>query len=71
MKYSKHATNISERFRELVESSGESLSENHYDELSLLIESGIDAALVEVLEKIANKVEGLAHEIRSSAEDVN
>jgi len=31
--------------------SGESLDEEHYDELTLLIEAGIDTALVERLEK--------------------
>jgi len=68
MKHTKHAKEISDRFRELVEDSGESLNEKHYDELSLLIEAGIDTALVEMLEKMAAKVENLAHKIRDDAE---
>ena len=68
MKRTKHAKEISERFRELVESSGESIDEKHYDELSLLIEAGIDTALVETLEKTADTIEKLAHKVRSNAE---
>ncbi len=68
MKRTKHAKEISDRFRELVEESGESLSENHYDELTLLIEAGIDTALVESLEKTADKIENVAHKIRNNAE---
>ena len=68
MKRTKHAIEITERFRELVEESGASLGDNHYDELSLLIEAGIDTALVEILEKMADKIESLAHDVRSDAE---
>jgi len=68
MKRTKHAKEISDRFRELVESSGDSLDEKHYEELSLLIEAGIDTALVESLEKTADAIEGLGHKIRTNAE---
>lgn len=68
MKRTKHAIEITERFRELVEQSGASLGDNHYDELSLLIEAGIDTALVEILEKMADKIESLAHDVRNNAE---
>ena len=68
MKRTKHAIEITERFRELVEQSGASLGDNHYDELSLLIEAGIDTALVEILEQMADKIESLAHDVRSNAE---
>ena len=68
MKRNKHAQEISERFKELVEQSGDKLSNEHFDELVLLIEAGIDTALVEKLEKVADKVEGLAHSIRNDAE---
>ena len=48
--------------------SGESLDEEHYDELTLLIEAGIDTALVERLEKMADKLQELVHEVRNDAE---
>lgn len=64
----KHAQEITDRFRELVEAAGDSLPANHYDELSLLIEAGIDTALVDYIEKMADKLEAMAHEVRNSAE---
>lgn len=68
MHKTKHAQKITDRFRELVNQAGHSLPEEHYDELSLLIEAGIDTALVEYLEKMADKLQGLAHALRSDAE---
>jgi len=68
MKRTKHAKDITERFRELVESSGDSLPDNHYDELQLLIEAGLDTMLVETLEKMANKLDTLSHDVRHNAE---
>ena len=41
---------------------------NHYDELRLIIEAGLDTALVEIMEKIASKMSKLAHDIQHSAE---
>ena len=68
MHKTEHAQKIAERFRELVTEAGDSLPEEHYDELSLLIEAGIDTAMVEYLENMADKVEQLAHKIRNDAE---
>ena len=68
MHRTKHAQEITNRFRELVEEAGDSLDSNHCDELSLLIEAGIDAALVDYMEVMANKLEKIAHEARHSAE---
>ena len=68
MQRTKHAQEITDRFRELVENAGDSLPVEHYDELSLLIEAGLDAALVDYMEKTANKMEKMAHDIRHSAE---
>lgn len=63
-----HAQQMTDRFRDLVNDSGESLSDDRYDELVLLIEAGIDTALLERLEKIADKLQQLAHDIRNDAE---
>jgi len=68
MKYSHHADQITQRFRQLVEDAGDSLADSHYSELSLLIEAGIDAALVDKLEKMADKVDKMASDIRHDAE---
>lgn len=71
MKRTKHAQEIAERFRDLVEDAGDSLADNHYRELALLVEAGIDTALVESLEKIADKLDKLSQNVRHSAEFFN
>lgn len=68
MQRTKHAQEITNRFRELVEADGDALDANHYDQLALLIEAGIDASLVDYMESMADKVDKLAHDIRHSAE---
>ena len=68
MRHTKHAQQITDRFRDLIETAGDSLPVNHYDELSLLIEAGIDTALVDYIEKMADKLEKMAHDVRHSAE---
>ena len=68
MHKTQHAKKITDRFRELVNDAGDSLAEEHYDELVLLIEAGIDTALVERLEKIASKLHKMSQKIRSDAE---
>jgi len=68
MKRSEHAQQIADRFRDMLKEAGDSLSAEHYDELTLLIEAGIDTALVEKLESIADKVDKVAHSIRVDAE---
>ena len=68
MKRNKHARDIAKRFREMVEEAGDELPSHHYDELTLLIEAGIDTMLVETLEKTADKLDELSHSIRHNAE---
>jgi hypothetical protein len=63
-----HAQAMADRFRELVEEAGDSLPENHYDELRLIIEAGLDTALVESMEKIAAQLTRMAHDIQNNAE---
>lgn len=62
-----HAQAMADRFRELVEEAGDSLSDNHYDELKLIIEAGLDTALVENTEKIATQLTELATSIQNNA----
>lgn len=68
MRRTKHAEEVADRFKELVENAGDTLAQSHYDELTLLIEAAIDTALVDQLENIGNKLDNLAHEMRHDAE---
>ena len=68
MHQSDHAQAMADRFRELVETSGDSLSDDHYDELKLIIEAGLDTALVEVMQKIAGQLSQMASDIQNKAE---
>jgi hypothetical protein len=63
-----HAQAMADRFRELVEDAGDSLSDSHYDELKLIIEAGLDTVLVESMEKIAGHLNRLANNIQNKAE---
>lgn len=62
-----HAQAMANRFRELVEEAGDSLSDSHYDELKLIIEAGLDTALIENTEKIATQLNELATSIQNNA----
>jgi hypothetical protein len=68
MYQTKHAQAMTDRFRELLEQSGDSLPENHYDELRLIIEAGLDTALAETMESIVGKLNALAQDIQHNAE---
>jgi hypothetical protein len=67
MQQTKHAEQMVNRFRELVEDAGDSLSTNHYNELKLIIEAGLDTALLENLERVTEKLTVLAHDIQHNA----
>jgi hypothetical protein len=71
MHQSDHAQAMADRFRELVEESGDSLPGNHYEELKLIIEAGLDTALVEVMETIASQLDKMSHDIKNKAEFFN
>ncbi len=68
MHKTKHSVEVTNRFRDLVNDAGHSLAEEHYDELSLLIEAAIDTALVDKLEKIADKLSKMSQALRNDAE---
>jgi hypothetical protein len=67
MQQTKHAEEMVNRFRALVEDAGDSLSVNHYNELKLIIEAGLDTALLEAMEKIAGRLTGFAEDIQHNA----
>jgi len=68
MQRSKHAQQIAARFRQLVENGNHKLADEHYEELELLIEAGIDTALVEKLEGIADQLQQMAKSVRQDAD---
>ena len=67
--HSKHADQVVQRFRDMLSDSGrQHVGERHFDELSLLIESAIDTAILEEAEAWADQLEQMAHRMRHSAE---
>lgn len=68
MNQNDHAVAIANRFKEIYEQSGESFSQEHLDELSLLIEAGLDAAILQKMEQIADQLTSVANGIRHNAE---
>lgn len=58
------ARRVVERLQAILTESGQTLSAEHGDELALLIESALDAAVVERLEQTAVKLERMAHDLR-------
>ena len=71
MQQAKHAEDMVDRFRELVEDAGDSLPVNHYNELKLIIEAGLDTALVEAMERISVELTRLSKDILNRAEFFN
>ena len=67
MQQAKHAEQMVDRFRELVEDAGDCLSTNHYNELKLIIEAGLDTALLENMGRVTEKLTRLAHDIQHDA----
>jgi hypothetical protein len=64
-----HAKKVVDRFRELIgEESSRICGEGHWEELGLLIESAIDAAVFDAEERICEKIESFAQSIRANAE---
>ena len=68
-KQTQHALQVVNAFRDKLSKSGiEHVGQKHFDELQLLIESAIDAAVFIELERVADQVNSLAHAIRNNAE---
>ncbi len=64
-----HAKQVVDSFKEKLSKSGlEHVGQKHFDELQLLIESAIDSAVYLEIERIADKLDSLSHEVRQSAE---
>jgi len=69
MKQTQHANNIVTAFKaKLSDEQRAAVGEDHFDELSLLIESAMSTAVLEEMEKAADQVDELAHKLRHFAE---
>ncbi len=69
MKQTEHAKNVVESFKaKLPDAMTNDIGEAHFDELALMIESAISAAVLTEMEKAADKIDSLAHNIRHFAE---
>jgi hypothetical protein len=68
MQQAKHAEQMVNRFRELVEDAGDSLSVNHYNELKLIIEAGLDTAILENMARVSERLTLLAQDIQHNAD---
>jgi len=69
MKQTAHAQNVVDSFKaKLSAEQAAAVGDAHFDELSLLIESAISTAVLEEMEKAADKVDSLAHSLRHFAE---
>lgn len=69
MKQTEHAKNVVESFKaKLPDAMNNDIGQAHFDELALMIESAISAAVLTEMEKAADKIDNLAHSIRHFAE---
>ena len=67
--YEKHAEQVSKAFMELLSHDAQAMiSEEHRNELAMLVEAAISTAVFEELEHVADKLAGLSKQIRADAE---
>lgn len=65
-----HAEKVVNRFRSMIgDANSRQIGDEHWDELSLLVESAIDAAVLDAEEKICDQLDDMAKKIRSDAEN--
>ena len=64
-----HATKVVNRFRAMIgDTCSQQLDEEHWEELVLLVESAMDAVVLDAEEKICDQLEDMVKKIRSDAE---
>jgi len=70
VRYERHVSSVLEAFRDMLEPEARAaLSQQHLDELSMLMESAISTAVLEQLEAVADEVSDLSVLIRRRAEN--
>lgn len=68
-RHTQHARQVVNHFRETLPAGiARDLGAKHYDELTLMIESAISAAVLEELERAADRLDALSRALRSNAE---
>lgn len=69
MKQTQHAQHVVDSFKGMLpEAMANDIGDEHFAELALLIESAISAAVLQEMEKTADKIDQLAHDVRNFAE---
>ena len=67
--YEKHAEQVAKAFLEMLDADvRERISDEHRNELAMLVEAAISTAVLEQLEHAADQVSTLSQSIRSAAE---
>lgn len=67
--YERHANDVAQAFLELLHDDvRSSISEEHRNELAMLVEAAISTAVYEQLERAADEVSDLSRNLRSRAE---
>ena len=70
VRYERHVQSVLKAFQDMLEPEAKAaLSEEHMDELSMLMESAISTAVLEQLEAVADEVNDLSVIIRRRAEN--
>lgn len=68
-KQTEHAQRVVNRFRELLSNSAQrSVTDKHFQELTLMVDSAISTAVMEELERVADDLNAFVRNIRHSAE---
>ncbi|MGB0204198.1 MAG: phosphatase [Neptuniibacter sp.] len=67
--HAQHAQHVVDSFKTMLpEAMANDIGDEHFSELALLIESAISAAVLQEMEKTADKIDQLAHDVRNFAE---
>ncbi len=67
--YEKHAEEVAGAFLELLDASvKEQITQEHRNELAMLVEAAISTAVFEQLEKASDQIQALSRELRDYAE---
>jgi len=67
--YGKHAKKVVKGFKDILdEKARDAISDDDYDELTLLVESAISTSVLDAVEKVADDLEKTARKVRRDAE---
>lgn len=67
--YEQHAEKVVKAFKEILSDEARAaIQAEEYDQLSMLIESAISTSALSAVEKVADQLDALAHQVRNAAE---